>query len=114
MKIFTVILLLFSIEIFAEDKVLTFQVAGKLYEYCQSENFELTAYCYGALTAIADAEIVNHVTFDRPLSFCIPSGVEPSQLSKVYLNYMDDNPQELHKVGAVAVMNSFEKAFPCK
>jgi hypothetical protein len=49
-----------------------------------------------------------------PLSFCFPTGSTTDQIIKVFAKYLDDHPEELHKLGVVLFAEAMHKAFPCK
>ncbi len=46
--------------------------------------------------------------------FCFPDNITNDQIMKVFVKYLDDHPEELHKPAAVLLVESMEKAFPCQ
>lgn len=50
---------------------------------------------------------------DSPL-VCPPEKVEPSQLRKIVVNFLENQTENLHKEAAELVWESFILAFPCK
>jgi len=47
------------------------------------------------------------------LSLCLPQEGTNGQYLQVFLKYLDDHPEELHKPAALLLVESLAKAFPC-
>lgn len=47
------------------------------------------------------------------VKFCIPKDVSIDQLAKVYLRYLDENPEKLHEPSELGLLSSIYGAFPC-
>jgi hypothetical protein len=45
---------------------------------------------------------------------CLPESITPLQAMKVFVNYTDSHPEELHFHAAVVLSNSLAETFPCK
>ena len=62
--------------------------------------------CYGYVSGVTDS-------WEGGL-FCIPTGVQRSQLVEVVKKYLDENPGKLHESGSTLVINALRMSFPCK
>lgn len=45
--------------------------------------------------------------------FCFPAGVDSIQLGKIWVKFLEDNPENLHKRPSETLRLAFRKAFPC-
>ena len=45
---------------------------------------------------------------------CLPSNATADQAARIFLKYLSDNPQELHKPAIGIVLLSWAATFPCK
>ena len=75
--------------------------------------------CLSYVRGFSDGEImewtyVQNVTKrDAPQPFCVPVDAENSQLIRIVLKYIRDNPEEAHNITVVSILGAFVKAFPC-
>jgi hypothetical protein len=46
--------------------------------------------------------------------YCLPEAVTNGQNRTVFVKYLEDHPEELHKPAAVLLIDSLRKAFPCE
>jgi len=91
-----------------------FQTGNTLLALCENGHAGNRAMCSGYLQGIADSELlVNDPQNFVPL-ICIPTGVDGSQIEKVFVKYANENPEKLHILAAAIVSSAFIKAFPCK
>lgn len=87
--------------------------ANKLLSLCESDAVVDQNVCVGYILGIADAaqSLDSEINIRR---YCLPKNVTSSQLEKVAIKYVNDNPQQLHKPASYYVLVSFRKAFPCE
>lgn len=88
-------------------------------------DFVDAGYCIGFFSAIIDYGMFHEEmnsfysnentksTAFRPL-FCAPDKVTSGQASKIFIKYIDENPQKLHEPAFVIAIISLAKAFPCE
>lgn len=50
---------------------------------------------------------------EEDLGICIPDGVETSQMIRVTLKYIRENPEQAHIPSAQLVLAASQRAFPC-
>src|SRR5262245_3291613 len=67
-----------------------------------------TGMCGGYLRGFADS---HSLLGDR--SFCVPTQATTEQLGKVFLKYMDQHPEDLHRDAGAMVAAALRNAFPC-
>jgi hypothetical protein len=49
-----------------------------------------------------------------PATSTISEAVTNDQVVKVFVKYLDDHPEELHRVAALLLSEALHSAFPCK
>ncbi len=91
----------------------------KLLMYCDTDkNDELyyqdNAHCVGYIAGTIEAFDIYATTYSVSPVFCLPKGATYMQLKMVVLNYIKDNPQELHYKAGVLINLAVRGAFPCK
>src|SRR5438128_538979 len=64
-------------------------------------------FCFGFVTGFADANSLLASTL-----FCAPQGVIVGQMVKVFLKYMDEHPEDLHRYASEMLAAALRKAFP--
>lgn len=72
-------------------------------------------FCLGAFTAIIG--LANDTWADNGLHifrFCAPTGATGVQFIRVFLKYVDDHPEESHKIFSRVALIALSRAFPCK
>ena len=87
--------------------------ANKLLSLCESDAVVDQNVCVGYILGVADAaqSLDSEINIRR---YCLPKNVTSSQLEKVAIKYVNDNPQQLHKPASYYVLVSFRKTFPCE
>ena len=68
--------------------------------------------CEGYIAGIHDATMAA-VSLGAKASYCLPAGVEMSQMIRVVQKSLEDNPAQLHLPSSVLVGRAFSEAFPC-
>lgn len=48
------------------------------------------------------------------MRFCMPGAATFQQAAKVFVAYMDANPQRLHELSLILAIDAFRAAWPCK
>jgi hypothetical protein len=66
-------------------------------------------FCGGFIDGVIDSQTMQ----GRAPSFCLPQKGSNGQYVQVFLKYLDNHPQELHKPAALLLVESLVKAFPC-
>lgn len=111
----------------AEAQVPSFKTANDLVQLCQDKKLDelknpATAMAFGFCRGIfqgllapstVPTVLAKPLNLGKPL-FCAPSGVMPDQARKIFLNWMDEHPENLHEDAMPQAVISLMKAFPCK
>ena len=84
----------------------------KLLSECETESLINRAICNGYLAGANDTHEL-HTGLDEG-AICIPAGASNERLRKVFVEYANERPEELHLSAASLAMNAFIEAFPCK
>lgn len=89
---------------------------------CQesAEAFD-NGFCAGFMDATLDtlnmweaSDISKKRSHDNDVHFCVPDKVTNGQLLRVFVKYLEDHPEELHKPANLLLVEAFRKAFPCQ
>jgi Rap1a immunity proteins len=77
-------------------------------------------FCAGFIDATIDtltmweaSDIFAKRTHDKDVKFCFPTNVDNGQIILVFVKYLEDHPEELHKPANLLFVESMRKAFPC-
>ena len=87
--------------------------ANKLLSLCESDSVANQNVCVGYILGVADAA----QTLDSEINirrYCLPKNVTSSQLEKIAVKHMTDNPQQSHRPASYYVLVSLRAAFPCE
>jgi hypothetical protein len=76
------------------------------------EEEENTLVCVSYIRGFIDSHILE-MGDSPPKGYCPPEDVTYDQYSQVFIKYLEDHPEELHKVASKLLYNSLIKAFPC-
>ena len=71
------------------------------------------AQCYGFITG---ARILGNLYEGKPIEarlFCIPSGVQNEQLARIYVEYLEQHPAQLHLNASSLLIECLKDSFPC-
>lgn len=69
-------------------------------------------HCLGYVGGFKDAHVIGKAVM--PLHrFCPPNGVDTGQLTRVFVKYLQDHPEQLHLDAGLLLWFALEKAFPC-
>ena len=105
-KITFFILVLFSLNLFAEEGVVFFFMDGnRLLKQLEKENFEM-AIGIGYVSGLVDSLILSRQA-------CITGQHSVVQVSDVALKYLKENPSLRHHSAASILIPEFQKNFPC-
>ncbi len=89
------------------DKLLTYCEVPKSDEFLYFQNH---AYCSAYIAGAVDGMFY----IDTQQLFCVPQKVTNSQLIKIFVNYLNANPERLHEFYVGLVLSAMREAFPCK
>jgi len=90
-----------------------FFISGnKLLPECETKDFE--RICMNYIMGVVDTVAVVIFAEKGEDFFCINSGVNSDQLRRVFINYANKYPEELHKSASAIVVNAIIEKFPCK
>ena len=72
-----------------------------------------TGYCLGYLQGHIDFQ--QHLERNAPseIKHCFPSFITLSQLAKITVKYLEENPNKLNKPAMPIILKAFEESFPC-
>ncbi len=113
-KIATTIFLIFSATFFTVDEsYASFDTGNELKKFCASDEPDvLYGFCMGLISGVYEGYNTATEILDR--AHCVPKGVTRIQMRDVVKNFMDENPQLLHKEAAFIIMVALIKNFPCR
>lgn len=118
------IVVMFSAALPTEAQVVqSLKTAGDLVSWCQERPLNnlldapqaaAQSFCLGLFNGI----IASHALFasiNRDQSpFCPPPGVTPDQGRKIFLKWMEENPENLHEDAISHAMVALIRAFSCR
>jgi len=81
--------------------------------WCESDIVAKQSTCNGYLAGINDITRAYDNWGVVSQSLCIPDGVTLSQLAKVAIKGLNEEPEKLHMDASSIVYNIFYEAFPC-
>tara|TARA_B110000908_G_C9851481_1_gene270093 strand:- start:80 stop:427 length:348 start_codon:yes stop_codon:yes gene_type:complete len=90
-----------------------FQTGNSLLAQCESENPVEQSGCFHYLQAVIDTWDTAAAGKGFESDLCMSKGVTGGQLQKIWIKYVNDNPENLHFGAAGLVLDSYHKAFPC-
>jgi hypothetical protein len=80
-----------------------------------------SGFCAGYIGATLDtlnmweaSDAFEKRTHDGDVKFCLPAEVTNGQIVLVFVKYLEDHPEELHKPANLLLVKALRKAFPCK
>lgn len=72
------------------------------------------AICWGFMQAMQDLSSISFDGGKRTVTgACLPSDSSASQLVRVFVNYAQSHPAQLHERPSLVVLRAFSSAFPC-
>jgi hypothetical protein len=70
--------------------------------------------CWFYISAIQDIAVVGDASLRPLVGFCLPSEGTLMQLIRIFVDYAQRNPAQLHQSGAWLSVAALTKAFPCR
>ena len=92
----------------------SYSKAGDLLEDCESRSSAADGYCQGYLASVHDAYSYFVSRGQNEKTFCMPSSVNSVQLTKVFVEYANNNPRLSTSEAFVVAVLAFNTAFPCQ
>jgi|SRR6516162_3053430 hypothetical protein len=92
-------------------KVGTHRTATKLQDLCREHAGECLGYIQGAADGFAFA--MAHGWVPTSWKACTPKGVTGNGLVRVFLEFIDNHPEQLSYSAADVVWNAMAAAYPC-
>jgi hypothetical protein len=95
-------------------------------EYCaetlKDESRQIGAYvglCYGFLDGWEEAATTFSAIWGADetllsMPYCVPNGVTYRQRARIWLNYLEAHPEQLHLTAGTTYYRSLLAAFPCQ
>lgn len=72
------------------------------------------AICVGYISGFRESHESDEMILKvAPYLYCVPQEVTVGQIIRVFVKYLEDHPEELHKEGHELLHSSLIKAFPC-
>ena len=105
--------MMFAVVGHASKAEASFYSGNELLERCESDSAARRNACVGFLAGIHDITEDYDAWGNMDPSFCIPAGVSQSQLRKVAIKALNEQPENLHLGASSIVHNIFARAFPC-
>lgn len=93
-----------------------FQSGNLLLDFCNSDEFKdlrSFSYCTGYIAAIADLDNGTCILKQNSY-FKLPENITQSQLRKVVVKWLNQNPEKLNFGAASLVEVALSESFPCK
>jgi Rap1a immunity proteins len=96
----------------------------ELLQKCKGIGSKPTGYddgfCAGFITGTIDtlhmwiaSDIFAKRTHDEDVKFCFPDNVDNRQILLVFIKYLEEHPEELHKPANLLFVEAMRKVFPC-
>jgi hypothetical protein len=80
-----------------------------------------SGFCAGYISATIEtlsmwetSDFYSKRTHEQDAKFCFPDNVDNGQILLVFIKYLEDHPEELHKPANLLFVQAMRKAFPCK
>ena len=70
-------------------------------------------FMWGVLSGLNATQTVYEGFLQQPKVLCLPTGVNVSQLTRISLKFLTENPAELHRSLGELIMVSWIASFPC-
>jgi Rap1a immunity proteins len=92
----------------------------KIQSMCRAEMVAASgSFCAGFISGVLEEQFMwtaNDTLHKRThdFRFCLPEKSTNDQILKVFVKYLDDHPEELHKPAALLLIQAMVKAFPCQ
>ncbi len=104
-----------SIVIFAPTMLVAkkYNTTGEILRRCEATDTQNVAYCLGYLKGIHEGYDLFSGERTGSTKYCIPNGMTLDQASKVFVEWVNDNPTKLHYPAAQSAIEAWLKAFPC-
>lgn len=115
MRLTSLLSIFLVVVLYSSSGYASFSTAGDVYSLCTtSKNFEhhyqARAECRGYITGV----------FDHAMSttlkdlVCLSDGITVVQAVKIFIAYVDRNPQGMHLAAESVIENAMYEAFKCK
>jgi hypothetical protein len=72
-----------------------------------------SGYMWGVLSGLNATQSFYEGVLQQPKALCLPAGVNVSQLMRISLKFLTENPAGLHKSLGELIMVSWIATFPC-
>jgi len=96
------------------SQVAAFFSAGDVLSNCESESVARINECSAYLAGVLDTTSV-WVSWGRMQNvICTQTGINQTQIRKIFIKYANQHPEVLHLDAAGMVLNAFRQAFPCE
>jgi hypothetical protein len=79
----------------------------------RTDELACAGYMWGVLSGLNATQTVYEGVLQQPKVLCLPSDVNVSQLMRISLKFLTENPAELHKSLGELIMVSWIASFPC-
>jgi Rap1a immunity proteins len=75
--------------------------------------------CFGIIEGVIESQLMWQASdkLDKRnhfMSFCIPERVSNDQILRVLVKHLEDHPELLHEGASYLILESLNKAFPCR
>lgn len=70
-------------------------------------------YCFGYMGAVVDFLSFTRASGGELYNICLPEGIALGQATRVFVDYMDDHPENLHYPDLGLVLFALKTSFPC-
>ena len=79
----------------------------------RSDDYIQGSFCTGYLIGIWDGLKVVKLAVAPDSKTCLPDGVNGDQMTRIFVKYAREHPEELHLPAAALAISAFAGAFPC-
>lgn len=70
--------------------------------------------CAGVIKGVRMSLFYLGITTPQMSTACIPASITDGQITRIFLKFLDNYPEQLHNDATVLLITSLKAAFPCK
>jgi len=90
------------------------QSGGDYRQLCTGKAAETNrSLCVGFITGADQAYALEQKTAGFHKDFCIPAGIAPEQLNRVWMSFLNQHPEMAHDPAVASYFRALARTYPC-